>query len=226
MNKPQFQKVIVTSGPTREWIDPVRYISNASSGKMGFHFAVEALKYSPEVVYIVGGAEEKYQNPNGTRIRKVSTTKEMLNAVLEEISDHSLLVMAAAPADYRPANPATQKIKKSTDRADNSSGFILEMEENPDILKSVAERKRKQEWNHLRVLGFAAETNDLEKNAKAKMIRKNLDWIAANLVSGELGFGEVESTIYLFTQSGESYQFGPGTKEVLAAKVLEKITSL
>lgn len=109
-----FSKAIITSGPTREWIDPVRYISNASSGKMGFHIAERIAKWIPEVVYIHGQVLESYKSPIGTKRISVETTFDLCDAVLSEIQTETILIMAAAPVDFRPLKSGESKIKKKT----------------------------------------------------------------------------------------------------------------
>lgn len=108
----RFSKAIITSGPTIEWIDPVRYISNASSGKMGFHIAEAVSKWISEVVYIHGQVLENYKNPKGSKSISVETTSDLCNAVLAEIQTDTILIMAAAPVDFRPSKSNESKIKK------------------------------------------------------------------------------------------------------------------
>jgi len=212
-------KVIVTSGPTREWIDPVRYISNASSGKMGFHLANSAKILTPNIVYIAGGVESNYSKVQDAKCISVETTEDMLQAVLSELEDNTLLIMAAAPADYKPLHPKDQKMKKQI----GEQGLILEFTENPDILKNVSLMKTKLGFGNFWTLGFSAETESLERNAKIKLEAKGLDWIAGNRVGKDLGFGEVRSEISLFYKTGESKQIGPGTKEYLAEQLVSNL---
>lgn len=215
----KIQKTIVTSGPTKEWIDPVRYITNSSSGKMGYNLALSALAYSSEVVYIAGGTEEKYRQVSGARNRTVETTNDLLLAVLEEITDSCLLVMSAAPADYRVRTPEDRKIKKKSE----DDVLVLELVANPDILKNVHKHRMDRGLQNFYVLGFSAETDSLFENAKSKLQRKSLDWIAANLVGKSIGFGEVESEVTLIGKTGSFQKIGPGKKEILAQELLDTV---
>jgi phosphopantothenate---cysteine ligase (CTP) len=212
-------KVIVTSGPTREWIDPVRYISNASSGKMGFNLAQSAKKLTTNIVYIAGGVDADYAILPEAKCISVETTDDLLRAVLSELEDNTLLIMAAAPADYKPLHPKDQKMKKQL----GQKGLTLEFTENPDILKNVSQRKKELTLQNFWTLGFSAETESLEKNAKLKLEAKGLDWIAGNKVGKDVGFGEVESEITLFFKNGDTIKIGPGTKEMLAEELIAKI---
>lgn len=209
-------KVIVTSGPTREWIDPVRYISNASSGKMGFNLAQSAKKLTSNIVYIAGGVDADYATLPEAKCISVETTDDLLRAVLSELEDNTLLIMAAAPADYKPLHPKDQKMKKQL----GQKGLTLEFTENPDILKNVSQRKKELTLQNFWTLGFSAETESLEKNAKLKLEAKGLDWIAGNKVGKDIGFGEVESEITLFYKNGDTIKIGPGTKEILAKELI------
>lgn len=232
------RKIIITSGPTKEWIDPVRYISNSSSGKMGYQIAISAMKVfsgnssqrskdesEMEIVYISGGTLDEYktvanQDPRiSVRNVSVETTLDLLSAVVSEIQNDCLLVMASAPADYRIANPSLQKIKKIP----KSNELNLILIENPDILKTVAERKKELELKNFFALGFSAETENLEENALGKLERKGLDWIAANLVGKSIGFGEVDSTIYLYGKSGKRWTIGPLPKDRIAHELVQII---
>jgi phosphopantothenoylcysteine synthetase/decarboxylase len=212
-------KIIVTSGPTREWIDPVRYITNSSSGKMGFHLAESAFNLCDNVVYIAGGVESQYSNVRNALNKTVITTEDLLNAVFYEMASNTLLIMAAAPADYRPVSPSNQKIKK----IQGQSNISLELTENPDILKQVHQRKLDLGLKDFWTLGFSAETESLEENAKKKLNSKGLDWIAGNYVGKSIGFGDVDSEIILFSKYGSSEKFGPNTKKILADKIISFI---
>ena len=122
----QFKKAIISSGPTREWIDPVRYISNASSGKMGFSITKEILAWIPNVVYVHGNVSEKYASIDGVKSVYAETTIAMRDALLQELEDNTLVIMAAAPADFKPKAPAENKIKKES----GSNDLIIELEKN------------------------------------------------------------------------------------------------
>jgi phosphopantothenoylcysteine decarboxylase/phosphopantothenate--cysteine ligase len=209
----KFKKAIVTSGGTREWIDPVRYISNASSGKMGFHLAENISNWINDTVYIYGNVLEKYANFHGRR-KSVETTIDMLNAILEEISQDTLIVMAAAPADFKPQEYSETKIKK-TDQE-----YLIKLINNPDILHTISQIIEEKTISGVHRVGFAAETNDLESNAMKKISNKKLDYIIGNTVGRNIGFGENESSIKIFSSNGLEAQFESLTKEVLAKEIV------
>ncbi|AOP32731.1 DNA/pantothenate metabolism flavoprotein [Leptospira tipperaryensis] len=213
-----FSKAIITSGPTREWIDPVRYISNASSGKMGFHIAEEIGRWIPEVIYIHGQVLEDYRCPSGSKRISVETTSEMKDAVLSEMMGDTILIMAAAPADFRPAESKESKIKKE----DGSEILLLELVKNPDILKAVSSEISEREISGCCLVGFAAETDFLEEHALGKLKSKNLDYIVGNYVGkNEKGFGEVETSIVIYSSRGKVAEIGPLSKEAISKKIVE-----
>lgn len=182
-------KIIVTAGGTREAIDPVRFISNRSSGKMGHAIAKVACERGAEVVLIT---TSEIEVPAAIKVIKVETAEQMRLAILSEYDNAAAVVMAAAVADYRVEEPATQKIKKTSD------DLTLHLVKNPDILLELGEKKRQQV-----LVGFAAETQAVESNAMAKLNRKKLDMIVANDVSAEgAGFGVDTNIITLITTSG------------------------
>ena len=169
------RRVLITAGPTRERIDPVRFISNRSSGKMGFAVAQAAREAGASVV-LVAGPVSLPTPPGVTRI-DVESAAEMLTAVLRELPGTEVFISTAAVADYRPARAAEQKIKKSTDTLE------LAMERTADVLATVAARSERPF-----VVGFAAETEAVEQNARTKLLKKNLDMIAANEVGHDKAF--------------------------------------
>ncbi len=210
-----FKKVIVTSGPTREWIDPVRFISNASSGKMGFHIAKELLNWNENLVYIHGNVSDKYAKLESAKNISVESTAEMLESIESELVDSTLLVMAAAPADFRPKHLAEQKIKK-----DSTETFSIELEKNPDILSLINERIHSKKYSEVALVGFAAETENLDKNAIQKLERKGLDFIIGNYVNkNKKGFGDIETTVKIFSKDGMQMLIENETKEVIAKKI-------
>ncbi|GIX32611.1 MAG: phosphopantothenoylcysteine decarboxylase [Lysobacterales bacterium] len=184
-------RLLVTAGPTFEDIDPVRFIGNRSSGRMGFAIAAEAARQGARVTLISGPVA--LQTPIGVRRIDVRSAREMLAAVLAEIDDQDVFVAAAAVADYRPRELAEQKIKKGM------AGMNLELEANPDILATVADLPRRPF-----LVGFAAETENLRANAMAKLAAKKLDLIAANWVGrpGQ-GFDAEENALLLLWPGGE-----------------------
>ncbi|MBI2784684.1 MAG: bifunctional phosphopantothenoylcysteine decarboxylase/phosphopantothenate--cysteine ligase CoaBC [Gammaproteobacteria bacterium] len=181
------RKVVITAGPTREAIDPVRYLSNHSSGKMGYALAEAAREAGADTVLISGPVA--LPAPARVRCVKVTSAAEMLAASLAEVADADLFIAAAAVADYRPRTVAGQKIKKSGDI------LTLELEPNPDIVATVAALPKRPF-----VVGFAAETENLLDNARSKLLRKRLDLVIANDVSdAEIGFGSDDNQVLLIS---------------------------
>ncbi|TGL48960.1 phosphopantothenoylcysteine decarboxylase [Leptospira wolffii] len=214
----KYSKIIISSGPTREWIDPVRFISNASSGKMGFCLAEEALRRNIETVYIRGLTQTEYSKPKGAKILSVETTEEMKDAVLSEISDSSVLIMAAAPADFRPKLSNDSKIKKE----EGSDTLVLELVKNPDILLAVDERIREKNIRNVLRIGFSAETHSLNENALSKLNRKSLDYIVGNYVGKDSkGFGDRDTSVMIYGKDGSLRELGPDSKERIAIGILE-----
>ncbi|QFU20706.1 bifunctional phosphopantothenoylcysteine decarboxylase/phosphopantothenate--cysteine ligase CoaBC [Shewanella eurypsychrophilus] len=202
--------ILLTAGPTREAIDPVRYISNHSSGKMGFAIAKAAADMGANVSLVSGPVN--LATPAGVNRIDVTSTKDMLDAVMAEVDNHSIFIGCAAVADYRVAKVADEKIKKS------SSDMQLALVRNPDILATVASHTPRPF-----TIGFAAETQDVERYAKDKLVRKNLDMIAANDVSSsELGFNADSNALKVIWAKGQ--QDLPATdKHTLAKQLLELI---
>lgn len=184
-------KVVVTAGPTREAIDPVRFISNRSSGKMGYAVAAAAAAAGAEVILVSGPTALPV--PDGVRRVAVETAAQMHDAVLAEIAGSAIFIAAAAVADYRPQQIAESKIKKQT------AEMPLMMAATVDIVSAVAQSAARPGF----VVGFAAETNELEKNARDKLARKKLDLIAANWVGGEMGFDSDDNALEVFWDGGQ-----------------------
>ena len=215
------KKIIITGGPTREWIDPVRYISNESSGKMGAAIALAAASLSKRVVFIHGPVSssvlEEVSTPGISKI-SIETTEELLEAVLNEITDDSVLIMAAAPADYRPEAKQAHKIKK------NSDTLTLRLTKNPDILKKTAEKRKTSGLDNLFTVGFAAETTDLEKYALSKLEEKELDMICLNDVSRkDIGFRTDHNELTVFTKNGKRFEIPFTEKRKAAERILQII---
>lgn len=206
------RKLIVTGGPTREWLDPVRFISNPSTGKMGRAIAEAGLGQARETVFIHGPVNL----PAGDYRRiAVETTEDMLNAVLEELEDGAALVMAAAPADYGAAVITETKIKKAAET------MTLELKKTPDILKAVAAKRSEGAFKDMFTAGFAAETNNTEEYALAKLKEKNLDMICLNDVSKKaFGFGSDYNELIIYSREGKRYALPPLPKSELARLVL------
>jgi phosphopantothenoylcysteine decarboxylase / phosphopantothenate---cysteine ligase len=205
----QGRRVLITAGPTRERIDPVRFISNRSSGKMGFAVAQAAREAGAEVVLVAGPVS--VPTPSGVRRLDVENAEGMLAAVLREVASADIFISTAAVADYRPANPHDQKIKKTANTLD------LNMERTPDVLATVAARPGRPF-----VVGFAAETEAVEQNARAKLLKKNLDMIAANEVGDNKVF-ECEDNHLIVLWRNARHDLGHGSKLSLARELVRLI---
>jgi phosphopantothenoylcysteine decarboxylase / phosphopantothenate---cysteine ligase len=203
------QRVVITAGPTREALDPVRYLTNRSSGKMGYAVAAAAVRAGAEVVLISGPVD--LAPPAGVRLVHATTAAEMRASVLAEVPGAAIFVSAAAVADYRPAHPAPQKMKK------HASEMVLELVRNPDILAEVAARSPRPF-----VVGFAAETENVEANARLKLESKALDMIAANQVGSDCGFDREDNALLVLWPGGCT-DLGCGSKTELAERLLELI---
>jgi phosphopantothenoylcysteine decarboxylase/phosphopantothenate--cysteine ligase len=210
------KSVLITAGPTREAIDPVRFISNHSSGKMGYALAEAASKLGAKVTLISGPVSL----PTPERVEKISveSAMDMYKHVMKNASSNDVFIACAAVADYRPNSVADQKIKKT----DDSDEMSITMVKNPDIVASVASI----EANRPFTVGFAAETQDVEKYARGKLEKKNLDLICANDVSVEgQGFNANDNALTLYWKQGES-QLPLESKQALALKIMQKIEQL
>jgi len=183
------RRVLITAGPTRERIDPVRFISNRSSGKMGFAVAQAAREAGAQVVLVSGPVSQA--TPAGVRRIDVESAADMLAAVLAELPGTDVFISTAAVADYRPVRAAAQKIKKTSDSLE------LAMERTTDVLASVSARAERPF-----VVGFAAETEAVEQNARAKLLKKNLDMIAANEVGHDKAFDCEDNQLVVLTRNG------------------------
>ena len=210
--------IVVTAGPTHEAIDPVRYIANASSGKMGYAIAAEAARRGADVTLVSGPVS--LDTPAGVSRVDVVSAQEMYERTTEAFQDADAAICAAAVADYTPANPADHKLKKSHERLD-----VIELKETKDILAELSRTKDEGE-RHRIVCGFAAETNDLIENAQAKLERKGCDLIVANDVSRpDSGFGSDTNHVTLIT-SEYVIELPTLTKEQVASRLLDTIGSL
>ena len=210
--------VVVTAGGTREAIDPVRYVSNHSSGKQGTAIAAAALDAGADVTLITSAAQPV---PLGARTVPVDSTQQMLDAVLDAVTNADALIMAAAVADFRPANIATQKIKKR----DDTKGLTLEMVRNPDILLAVKERRAKSGYPRV-VVGFAAESENLLANAGDKLARKGLDLIVANdITATDAGFSVDTNRVSLLDANG-AQELDLTTKVAVGEAVVARVAAL
>jgi len=205
------RRILVTAAGTQEPIDPVRYIGNHSSGKMGYALAEVARERGAQVVLISGPSN--LRPPEGIEFIMVNTAAEMRTAVLKYYPEVDVVVKAAAVADYRPKIPAAHKIKKHAEQ------MVIELEKNPDILAELGELKR-----HQILVGFAAETQNLEENAQAKLRRKNLDMLVANDVTvAGAGFNSETNLVKLLLADGRWKSLPLMSKKEVAHRVMDEI---
>ncbi len=206
------KKILITAGPTREKIDPVRYISNRSSGKMGFSIA-EAARDEGGLVSLISGPVS-LKTPDEIKRINVESADEMFNEVNKVVNNFDFFISTAAVADFKPEKIENQKIKKEK----KSNNLSMELIENKDILKSISLKKE-----DLKVIGFAAETQDVVKNAKKKLNEKKLDLIIANDVSdSSIGFDSDENEVYLITKKIEK-KIEKISKKKLSRTIIEFI---
>ena len=209
------ETVLVTAGPTREELDPVRYLSNYSSGKMGYAIARAARRRGARVILVSGPTV--LAAPVGIELMSVVSARQMREAVLERLEEATVVIKAAAVADYRPAMRAEQKIKKGLE-----GSLILPLEKNPDILAELGKLK----GNRL-LVGFAAETADLLENARKKLTEKNLDLIVANDVSrSDAGFDVDTNAVRLLYRDGSGEELPLLGKDEVADHLLDRISRL
>ena len=199
-------RFVVTAGPTREPIDPVRYISNRSSGKMGYAIAEAAIEAGHDVVLISGPVN--LDRPTAAKLVSVSTSQEMFDAVHNHIPDCDVLVMSAAVADYKPTTASKQKLKKS------DMTLSLELVPTRDILASLAKQDRK-----FLVVGFAAETENVEANAIKKLREKNCDVIVAN--DARIAMESDENEVTILFRDGEKKKITRGSKTIIARELIK-----
>lgn len=201
-------KIVVTAGPTREHLDPVRFLSNPSTGKMGFAVAAEAARRGHAVTLVAGPVA--LATPKGVKREDVTSAREMLKAV--KLAKGELLIAVAAVADWRPAKCAKRKLKK------REMEGMLKLVRNPDILKSVRGMKK---------IGFAAETNDIIEEAARKCQEKRLEFIVANDVSrADAGFGSDLNRVAFVYPNGEIRRFPLMTKRAVAKRIVDEIARI
>ncbi|MEE6657133.1 bifunctional phosphopantothenoylcysteine decarboxylase/phosphopantothenate--cysteine ligase CoaBC [Pediococcus acidilactici] len=209
-------KVVVTAGGTREAIDPVRYIGNRSSGKMGFALAQQAAAAGATVTLITGPTNLKLANDTQIKRIDIEDVNSLKAALEQEIQTADVLIMAAAVSDYRVAKVSTHKLKKK----DFKNGLQLELVENPDILATLS---RPAQLKY--VVGFAAETDDLLKNATQKMQRKGLDMVVANDVGDpEIGFNVDDNAVTILRPGQASKTIAKQSKTIIAKSILEMVS--
>lgn len=208
-------KLLVTAGPTVERIDPVRYLTNDSSGKMGYAIAAAAVERGAEVTLVSGGVS--LEPPAGVKLVPVVSTQDLYDETTSRCQEQDVVIQAAAPADYRPAKQAPQKLKKK-----GGEPLTLILEETPDVARAVGEKKRPGQI----LAGFAAETESLLENARRKLEAKNLDLIVANDVSQEgAGFGVDTNIVTLLTRD-DLRELPLMSKREVAEKILDRVAEL
>ena len=205
-------RFLITAGPTQEPIDPVRYISNRSSGQMGYALAEAAVAAGHEVTLISGRVT--LPPPAGVDVVRVVTSDEMHDAVHRHVAQTDVLIMCAAVADYKPAKFSPQKIKKGPDH------LSLELVSTRDILASLPRER------NFMVVGFAAETNDVESNARKKLNQKHLDLVVANDVSrAEIGMESAENEVTILFRNGETKKISRASKKNIAHELIKIISN-
>ena len=208
------KNILVTAGPTQEYIDPVRFLSNPSSGKMGYSIAGAAEKRGGRVVLVTGPTN--LPDPLNVTVIRVGSAEDMAIAVFEHMEHADIIIKAAAVSDYRPIDSFQQKIKKEKDE------IVLSLQRNQDILEKLGRRKE----NRL-LVGFAAETENLEKNSIDKLVRKNLDIIVGNLVGRpSSGFGSDTNKVTFFYKDGTTESFPEMGKDEVADILLDRIVAI
>lgn len=205
------RRVVVTSGPTREAVDPVRFLSNRSSGRMGFAVASAAWRRGAEVALVAGPTQ--VAPPPGPRVHTVESAESMKDAVERLAGDADLLVMAAAIADFRPMSPPVRKIKKE------SAPESLSLEPAPDVLRETASSRP----SGCLVIGFALETDDGEANARRKLESKGMDLVVLNQTGPESGFDTATNRVTLIERGGESEELPLLSKDEVAERILDRI---
>lgn len=210
------KKVLVTAGPTYEPIDPVRFIGNHSSGKMGIALSEELARRGASVQLVLGPSSSNVHH-NGVKVQKVQTAEEMYQACLKEFEKADIAIMSAAVADYTPAIKATEKIKKQSDTLN------VELTKTRDILKSLGEKK----YNGQLLVGFALETNNEKENALGKLKSKNADLIVLNSLNDEgAGFGYDTNRITIFEKGGNEIRYERKPKQQVAKDIVDRIVNM
>ena len=205
-------RIVISAGPTREAIDPVRFITNRSTGKMGYAIAEAARERGLQVTLVSGPVN--LERPAGVDFIQIESAADMAQAMKQAAETADIIVMAAAVADYRPKQYSTSKVKKS------DGDMCIELERTEDILLSLGKNKKPGQI----LVGFAAETYDLLKNAQGKLERKNLDFIAANIVGVPgRGFAADTNAITLIARNGSQTEFALQSKKDLAGALIDHI---
>ncbi|MFC3882629.1 bifunctional phosphopantothenoylcysteine decarboxylase/phosphopantothenate--cysteine ligase CoaBC [Bacillus songklensis] len=208
------KNILITAGPTREKIDPVRFITNHSTGKMGYAIAEEARELGADVTLVTGPTNVAY--PKGVHVIQIESAQEMYEQVIKHYPDMDVVIKSAAVADYRPKNVHEQKMKKQPGDA------VIELERTKDILKTLGEKKEKQ-----LLIGFAAETEKVAEYAQKKLREKNVDMIIANNISKKgAGFGGDTNIVTMYKRTGEIKELPLLSKREVAQKILEEIQNM
>ena len=208
-------RVLVTAGPTREALDPVRYISNRSSGKMGYAIARAAMERGAQVTLLTGPVA--IQPPQGVRVVEFMTTQDLLERALEHAPDQDVIIQSAAPADYRAKEIAPRKMKKQ-----GGADMTIELIENPDVAATLGKNKRADQI----FVGFAAETNDVLEHARGKLVRKNLDMIVANDVTAPGAGFDVNTNIVTLITKEDMTSLPLLLKDEVADHILDAVIRL
>ena len=203
-------RCLVTAGPTREYLDPVRFISNPSSGKMGYALAAAAVDRGWEVDLVSGPVA--LTCPKKAKLHSIESADQLRNALVELFPQCDLLLMAAAVSDFRPARQLEQKEKKT------AAARVIDLVPTPDSLLELSRQKGSRT-----LVGFAAETENLEKNGRRKLKEKNLDWIAVNQVGPGIGFQSDDNEILLIGSNGSCQRLGPASKSNIAKHLLDAL---
>jgi len=209
------ERVLITAGPTREALDPVRFLSNAATGTMGIELAREALARGAQVDLVLGPTQSLA--PPGAQVAHVTTARDMYDAALARFGQADIAIATAAVADWRPLHTSPQKVKKS----EAEGPATLELERTPDVLAALGERK-----GNALLVGFAAETEHHEANGREKLRKKHLDAIAVNDVSGEAGFGTGDNALVLLWGEDGRRDLGRASKPELARALWDALLEL
>ena len=211
----QGKKIMITAGPTVESIDPVRYLTNRSTGKMGYAIAKQAANRGAEVT-LVSGPTNIAPPSNIKKLIKIESAKEMYNAIIENFDDNQVIIKSAAVADYKPKTYSDKKIKK------NDDDLVIKLDRNKDIAYELGKIKKDKI-----LVGFAAETNDIIENAKGKIQKKNFDFIVANDLTEEgAGFGTDTNIVKIIDKEGNINKYPQMKKDEVANVILDKVKSL
>ena len=211
----QGQKIMITAGPTVESIDPVRYLTNRSTGKMGYAIAKQAANRGAEVT-LVSGPTNIAPPSNIKKLIKIESAKDMYNAIIENFDDNQVIIKSAAVADYKPKTYSDKKIKK------NDDDLVIKLDRNKDIAYELGKIKKDKI-----LVGFAAETNDIIENAKGKIQKKNFDFIVANDLTEEgAGFGTDTNIVKIIDKEGNINKYPQMEKDEVANVILDKVKSL